>query len=96
MAESAADIKATMDAMADYIDRLYFTMSWHGKTCAMLASGPGMPVWAEITRTVKSVVTTPKCKKLWNGSGNASTPTGWTDVDFDDSAWPGAVGAWAS
>lgn len=46
MAESAADIKSTMDAMKDYLDRLYFTCEaiWMGKI-AMMAATPGFPIW---------------------------------------------------
>ena len=45
MAETAADIKVSMDAIRDYIDRLYFTATFNSKTVGMLASNPGFPAW---------------------------------------------------
>lgn len=47
-APTAQTIKDRMDAMKAYIDRLYATIQWHGKTCAVLRSYPGMPLWAKI------------------------------------------------
>lgn len=47
MAETAADIKVSMDALRDYIDRLYFTATFNAKTVGMLASNPGFPIWAK-------------------------------------------------
>ena len=47
MAETAADIKATMDAMDAYIRRLKFSASFNGVTINLLASNPGFPIWAK-------------------------------------------------
>lgn len=88
---SYATVENRLAAMQTYIDRLYKTISWHGKTCGLLMNNPGMPVWTEIKRTIYSQPSTVKAKSLWNGSGNDAPPNGWETVYYDGSPW-----AWAT
>lgn len=48
----AVDIKNRMDAMAAYLDQLYTTIEFKGKTCGLLASYPGFPLWIDVNRSL--------------------------------------------
>ena len=47
--------------------------------------------WAVTPKTVVSAAGAGKTLYLWNGSSNDASPSGWTEVAFDDSAWGAPV-----
>src|SRR3972149_1033481 len=91
---SATVVNNALAKMGAYIERMTKTVivdvGGQQRTCGLLMSSPGLPVWAKITKYHRSA-TTAKAKGLWNGSGNDSPPTDWEKNSFNDSGWGSAA-----